>query len=67
LRRSLSEAKIAIAIISKLCYIEAMFNGLVPTRCLRPLLHPRTCVPPLIVSQAFGQHIFLYSKELGER
>jgi hypothetical protein len=55
--------KLTIAKVRQLCYINSMFKGLVSTRCLRSLLHSRTCVPPLIVSQADGQRNFLPYKE----
>jgi hypothetical protein len=49
-----------------LCYHSAMFKRFGFYENPQTLLCPRTCVPQVIVSQAYGLRIF-FTKGVGER
>ena len=49
-----------------LCYYSCMFKRFGFYEVPQTLLCPRTCVPQVIVSQAYGQRIF-FTKGVGER
>jgi len=49
-----------------LCYDLRMFKRFGFYEVPQTLLCPRTCVPQVIVSQAYGQRIF-FTKGVGER
>jgi len=56
----------ALAMHRDLCYYACMFKRFGIYEVPQTLLCPRTCVPQVIVSQAYGQRIF-FTKGVGER